>query len=95
MKQEQIDSIRAFNRYYTKILGVLNKHYLGSEFGLPEVRVIQDIYLHPKRASKEIASELGMDKGFFEPFIETIGAEAVYLEKEFGRRQSGDNDGTD
>lgn len=81
MKQEQIDSIRAFNRYYTKILGVLNKHYLGSEFGLPEVRVIQDIYLHPKRASKEIASELGMDKGFLSRLLKQLEQKQYILKK--------------
>lgn len=52
MKQEYIDQIRAFNRFYTKILGVLNKSYLGSEFGLPEIRVIQDVYLHPNEMQK-------------------------------------------
>lgn len=52
MKQEYISRIRSFNRYYTKILGILNKYYLGSELGLPEVRIIQDVYLHPDRSSK-------------------------------------------
>ena len=36
MKQENMDRISAFNRYYTKILGVLNKRYLGNEFGFPK-----------------------------------------------------------
>lgn len=53
--------IRSFNRYYTKILGILNKYYLGSELGLPEVRIIQDVYLHPDRSSKDISNELNMD----------------------------------
>lgn len=44
MKQEYIDRIRIFNRFYTKVLGILNKSYLGSEFGLPEVHVIQDVF---------------------------------------------------
>ena len=72
MKQEHVKSIRAFNRYYTKLLGVLNKYYLGSEFGLPEVRIIQDIYLHPDRSSKDISSELNMDKGLLSRLLKQL-----------------------
>ena len=72
MKQEHINSIRAFNRYYTKLLGVLNKYYLGSEFGLPEVRILQDVYLHPDRNSKDISSELNMDKGLLSRLLKQL-----------------------
>lgn len=72
MKQEHIDRIRAFNRFYTKILGILNKSYLGSEFGLPEIRVIQDVYLHPNRNSKEISMELNMDKGLLSRILKKL-----------------------
>lgn len=67
-----MNSIRAFNRYYTKVLGVLNKYYLGSEFGLPEVRILQDVYLHPDRSSKDIASELNMDKGLLSRLLKQL-----------------------
>lgn len=72
MKQAYIDRIRAFNRYYTKLLGVLNKYYLGSEFGLPEVRIIQDVYLHPDRSSKDISGELNMDKGLLSRLLKQL-----------------------
>ena len=72
MNQEHVNSIRAFNRYYTKLLGVLNKYYLGSEFGLPEVRIIQDVYLHPDRSSKDISSELNMDKGLLSRLLKQL-----------------------
>lgn len=82
MKQEYIDQIRAFNRFYTKILGVLNKSYLGSEFGLSEIRVIQDVYLHPNRNAKEITRELNMDKGLLSRILKKLKAkEYIYREK--------------
>ena len=84
MKQEYISRIRSFNRYYTKILGILNKYYLGSELGLPEVRIIQDVYLHPDRSSKDISNELNMDKGLLS-LIKTIGTERVYISKKHGK----------
>lgn len=64
MEKIYIDKIRSFNRFYTKLLGILNRHYMGSQFGLPEIRVIQDIFLHPDRSAKDIAEELNMDKGY-------------------------------
>ena len=82
MKQEYIDQIRAFNRFYTKVLGVLNKSYLGSEFGLPEIRVIQDAYLHPNRNAKEISHELNMDKGLLSRILKKLEAKGyIYREK--------------
>ena len=81
MKQEYIDQIRAFNRFYTKVLGVLNKSYLGSEFGLPEIRVIQDVYLHPNRNAKEISRELNMDKGLLSRILKKLEAKGyIYRE---------------
>lgn len=64
MKQEHINSIRAFNRYYTQILGLLNKDILGCEYGLSEVRVMRELYFNPHRTPTEVASILGIDKGF-------------------------------
>ena len=88
MKQEYIDQIRAFNRFYTKVLGVLNKSYLGSEFGLPEIRVIQDVYLHPNRNAKEISRELNMDKGLLSRILKKAGSEKdTYI----GEKAANDN----
>lgn len=82
MKQEYIDQIRSFNRFYTKVLGVLNKSYLGSEFGLPEIRVIQDMYLHPNRNAKDISCELNMDKGLLSRILKKLETgKYIYREK--------------
>lgn len=85
MKQEYINRIRAFNRYYTKILGILNKYYLGSEFGLPEIRILQDIYLHPNRSSKDISCELNMDKGLLSRLLKRLEQEGYIDRKETGK----------
>lgn len=87
MKQEHINSIRAFNRYYTKLLGVLNKYYLGSEFGLPEIRMIQDIYLHPNRSSKDISSELNMDKGLLSRLLKQLEQKG-YIDRKGTKRDN-------
>jgi putative acetyltransferase len=72
MKQKHIDKIRSFNRFYTRLLGVLNRRYMGSSFCLPEIRVIQDIFLHPDRSAKEICVELNMDKGYLSRILKKL-----------------------
>jgi DNA-binding MarR family transcriptional regulator len=59
-----VNKVRAFNRFYTMVLGLLDKHLLNSDFTLPEVRVMYEIYHRKKITSKEIADLLGMDKGY-------------------------------
>lgn len=64
MKKEIRDRIRDFNRYYTKILGVLNRQYLGSKFSLPETRVIQAIHYNPACSANFIVRMLNIDKSY-------------------------------
>lgn len=64
MKTETRDKIRTFNRYYTKVLGVLNRQYLGSRFSLPETRIIQAIHHNPGCSANDIVKMLNMDKSY-------------------------------
>jgi hypothetical protein len=38
-----VDSVRAFNRFYTRQIGLLGKAYLSSAFSLTEVRVLYEL----------------------------------------------------
>ena len=40
---EAVARIRSFNRFYTNILGLLNRHILDSDFSLTEARVLLEI----------------------------------------------------
>lgn len=81
MEQKSMDSIRAFNRYYTKILGIMNRCYLGSEFGFPEVRIIQNLYLYPNQTAKSISCHLNMDKGMLSRMLNNLRKKG-YLQQE-------------
>jgi DNA-binding MarR family transcriptional regulator/ribosomal protein S18 acetylase RimI-like enzyme len=58
-----VADIRAFNRFYTKIIGVLNEGMHKSRFGLAEARVIYELGKRGQSTSAAVADTLGMDRG--------------------------------
>lgn len=59
----QIEALRAFNRYYTRRIGVLDP-YLGERFSLTEVRVLFELAQRQQTTAGEIGRELGLDLGY-------------------------------
>jgi DNA-binding MarR family transcriptional regulator len=64
MKANHIAEMRAFNRFYTGIIGVLDEYILSSQFTLPEVRVLYELYHHESMSASDIISLLHIDKGY-------------------------------
>ncbi|MDP4159151.1 MAG: helix-turn-helix domain-containing GNAT family N-acetyltransferase [Bacillota bacterium] len=64
-----IHIIRRFNRFYTNILGLLDKHIYESEFSLAEVRVLYDIGHTEFCTAKKLIEELKIDPGYLSRII--------------------------
>lgn len=64
MKQTIIEEVRAFNRWYTGIIGLLDEGILESSFGLPEARILYELYHREGIQAAEITALLGIDKGY-------------------------------
>lgn len=60
---EQIERIRSFNRFYTKILGLLDETYLDSRLSLTEVRIMLEIGHNPGCTASWLMDRLGLDRG--------------------------------
>jgi DNA-binding MarR family transcriptional regulator/GNAT superfamily N-acetyltransferase len=56
--------IRSFNRLYTRWVGALDRHHLGSDYSLAEARVLYEIANHPNLLARDIADHLGLDAGY-------------------------------
>ncbi len=59
-----IPAVRAFNRFYTRQIGVLREGLLKSPFSLAEVRVLYEIAHRQQPPATELCEELGLDPGY-------------------------------
>lgn len=86
MKNE-VEQIRSFNRFYTGHLGLLNEHILNGPYSLAEARILFEIGLRQPIASQELATLLGLDKGYLSRIIKMFGIDGV-IERTPSRQDS-------
>jgi DNA-binding MarR family transcriptional regulator/GNAT superfamily N-acetyltransferase len=60
---EQVSAIRAFNRFYTRKIGVLDG-MASSPFSLAEARVLYEVAHREQPTASDIRKELGLDAGY-------------------------------
>lgn len=69
-KQQLIEKIRSFNRFYTNVIGLLDQHFLDTPFSLTEGRVLYEI-AHPQECSaKKIRENIAIDEGYLSRIID-------------------------
>lgn len=69
-KKETIQHIRAFNRYYTALIGLLEGHLLDSDYSLAEARILYEVYVGKGISASQIMSILNIDKGYLSRILQ-------------------------
>src|SRR5687767_5559873 len=86
----RVESVRRFNRFYTKRIGVLSDHILKSPFSLAEARVIYELEQREQATATEHGGELGVDAGYLSRLLGDFKKRGLIARKpsETDRRQS-------
>src|ERR1700733_9779849 len=85
--QDRVDSVRRFNRFYTRQIGLLGDGYLDSPFTLPEVRVLYELAHRDSPTAAEIAKALELDAGYLSRML------ASFRKRGFLARKASERDG--
>lgn len=69
-RSQAVAAIRDFNRFYTSIIGVVNRNILESPFSLSEGRVLYEINHTPACTAKSIKNALQIDEGYLSRILD-------------------------
>lgn len=72
-----IEAARDFNRFYTNLLGVLNKAYLDTPFTLTDARVLFEIGSHDGIGAAALAADLHLDPAYLSRILKRFKAEGL------------------
>ena len=74
---DAVSEIRSFNRFYTRWVGALDRHHLGSSFSLAEVRVLYELAHQPGLIARDIIARLGLDPGYLSRMLKRFEADGL------------------
>ena len=72
LTKSSIDSVRRFNRFYTRRIGVLKPGMVGSPYTLPEARVLYELGQAPQATATVLGRALAMDLGYMSRLVQSL-----------------------
>jgi DNA-binding MarR family transcriptional regulator/GNAT superfamily N-acetyltransferase len=68
----RIESVRQFNRFYTRQIGLLQERFLNTPVSLTEGRVLYDLAHRERPIATDVARELRLDRGYLSRVLRTL-----------------------
>jgi DNA-binding MarR family transcriptional regulator/GNAT superfamily N-acetyltransferase len=78
---QRIDTVRSFNRFYTRQIGLLRDRLLESPFTLAEARLVYELAHHERATATQLGEELALDLGYLSRLVRGL-EERGLLERE-------------
>lgn len=73
----QVADVRAFNRFYTRLLGLLDERLLDSPVSLTEARVLWEIRARTGLRAEDLIASLGVDRGYMSRILRRLESEGL------------------
>jgi DNA-binding MarR family transcriptional regulator/GNAT superfamily N-acetyltransferase len=77
------ETVRAFNRFYTRQIHLLQEGILDSQLSLTEARVLFELAHRSNPTAKDLASELALDAGYLSRILDS------FIRKRYIKKQAG------
>ncbi|HEY8474354.1 MAG TPA: helix-turn-helix domain-containing GNAT family N-acetyltransferase [Natronosporangium sp.] len=87
---QRVASVRAFNRFYTELIGVLDEGLLRTPYSLTEARVIFELAQRDSREVAELRQALAIDAGYLSRILARFQDDGLVTRRRSvadGRRQ--------
>jgi DNA-binding MarR family transcriptional regulator/ribosomal protein S18 acetylase RimI-like enzyme len=76
---EHVAAVRAFNRFYTRVIGVLGSGLLETPYSLTEARVLFELGRREEVELATLRAELGLDAGYATRILDRLEAEGLVV----------------
>ena len=86
VSEDKVGRVRAFNRFYTRVIGVLGEGLAGTPFSLTEARVLYELAQRDETERATLRAALGLDAGYLSRILARLEEDALI------KRQRSDSD---
>ncbi|MGG3466317.1 helix-turn-helix domain-containing GNAT family N-acetyltransferase [Neobacillus pocheonensis] len=81
-KNQYVENIRKFNRYYANVLGRIDQEIYNKPFPLTETRVIAEINFRNGCTATEVRENLGIDRGQLSRIVQKFEEEKIIVKEQ-------------